>query len=323
MRAGETLTKDELAQFSPEAREDHATILATFRYALTLPGANRDDFLRDQDAAQEEAKRPPSSLPSTRGRLSPTRWTTDKLVAAVKRASAEARSNKVPPLRALQHRLTDVGRLSVPNQPAFREAAKQLYGLTTTAEEAVEIASWLIHVTQAELDTPNLLYETINGAWYAVGHLRPRPTPDAYLDLISTHQSAISKKFSPRKHPLVVLVEIYTTLYKRDIQRMDPNAQSPGSQTLAKIDRLRLRHLDDVRAIHRAIRELGTAYVSQRSTDAFMDAYAHGRSFADVQALWEAATGVQGVGVDVQGVSIVSLARALFPGSLLPSKWTS
>jgi hypothetical protein len=294
IRANEAMA-DRVAQLSVEAREDHATVLAVFRTAAELESEDQRAFLDAQDALQEEARRLASH--------GPVAWTTEDLAAALEDPAG------------LPAKMMSVSRIRASDPTSFRPVVLRLYGLAQTAEDAVEVASWLAQTTATAPNANNLMYEAIVGCRNRLPDLRPRPAPDAYLVLFATHALRIRKAFNPSKHPLVVLLEVYTRLFVQDKQRLDPIARSPTPAVMDEIDRLRKQHLETVRSIHHAFRDIGRGACTERSTGSLMSAYTHGRSFADVQSIWEEARGKGGTGVDHSAIAVVSSQLSLLRGS--------
>ena len=232
--------------------------------------------------------------------------------------------------------------------------SKSLFSLAHTAEDSVSIASWLLRVTTPSasaspspsepslgpttpaLTASDLLYHTISALLHHISLLRSRPPPTPYLDLFSTHRASISLAFNPAKHPLVLLLETYTRQYAEDKRRLDPIAAAPPPDVLAHLERLRTRHLEAVRDIHGAMREVAgngegvgeerVEFWSQRSARGLMEGYGHGRDFEGVKGVWDDAMREGGTGVGQQGVTVffqqcgywsVSVPLSLSPPRLL------
>jgi hypothetical protein len=288
-----------VAQMPVEAREDHETVQAVFRTAVKLGSEDRRAFFDAQDALQEEARRLASH--------GPVEWTTQDLAAALEDPAG------------LPAKMMSVSRVRASDPTSFRPVVRRLYAMASTAEDAVEVACWLIRTTETASNANDLLYEAILGCTNHLPDLRPRPASDAYLALFATHASRIRQVFRRNPHPLVLLLEVYTRLFVQDKKRLDPVAQSPTPAVLDEIGRLRKQHLETVRLIHHAFRDIGCGICTERSTGSLINAYGHGQSIADVQAIWEEARGEGGTGVVNSDVAVVSSQLSL----LRESKSTS
>ena len=306
VRAAEAFTDAQLAYLTANDREDHKYILTIFLYALTLHGQQRIAFLRIEDAAQQEARKP-LSLQSTSSLRSRAIWKTQTLVNAIERVSADGVGRRLSPIRALRAKLSNVRLLVAPALEPLRDASAQLFGLALTAEEAVEVARWLARVVQMDFEGTSPKYEAMYGARETVKRLLPRPPPGPYLALFREHYQHVtrSRHLAPRPQHLILLVDAYNVMHLQDVRPLEGLKRADLDP---RIKQLEQRHLEDVRAIHLDMRRYADTPLSVKERGSLMNAYGYGRSFKNVQALWDSARGVQGMDVDQRTVSIVSAA---------------
>ncbi|KAL7410551.1 hypothetical protein BDY24DRAFT_371900 [Mrakia frigida] len=310
LAAGEAFPPSKLASLPPQAYSDHQIILSVLREAISLDEGDREAFLYAQDLARQ-----------VQPRMDDGEISLGSLFAQLAQAS-NSPSFSSHPMDTLRPVLARVCRLRVLDVERSVILIETLMDAAESLEEGVEVATWILRVTKEDETDGGVrdvvVYKTLQSLLHLVKPLSPRPAPDLILRFLADHNDRIHLSFRTKDKvapPLVSLLEIYTRLHNQDKRNLDSIGTHPTPDVLVELESLRNQHLDAVRSIHQAMKDVGREIFTVRSCTSLMDGYNHGRAFEEVEEIWQMMRSEGGVGIEQRVVSVYFDACG-FSGSL-------